>query len=102
MIDFEPPSGIAYWNLTSATFWHESHRYLTDPVSLTSSEVARRADGTVRFVLSREDPGHPNWVKTFAHRRGFLIFRMPGVSSHRVPTVHRLQTSQLREVLSSE
>lgn len=102
VIDFEPPPGITYWNLTSATFWHESHRYLTDPVSLTSSEVERRPDGTVRFLLSREDPGHPNWLKTFAHRRGFLIFRMPGVSSHPVPKVQRLQTSQLEKVLSSE
>ena len=76
VIDFEPPPGITYWNLTSATFWHESHRYLTDPVSLTSSEVERRPDGAVRFLLSREDPGHPNWLKTFAHRRGFLIFRI--------------------------
>jgi hypothetical protein len=95
VIDFEPPPGIDYWNLTSATFWHESHRYLTDPVSLTSSEVEKREDGSVRFVLSREDPGHPNWVKTFAHDRGFLIFRMPGAAEQPVPKVRRVPLSRV-------
>lgn len=95
VIDFQPPPGIDYWNLTSATFWHESHRYLTDPVSLTSSEVKRREDGSVRFVLSREDPGHPNWLKTFNHTRGFLILRMPGAVSQDVPEVTRVFRSQI-------
>jgi len=95
VIDFEPPPGIDYWNLTSATFWHESHRYLTDPVSLTSKEVERRADGSVRFVLSREDPEHPNWVKTFAHDRGFLIFRMPGAAEQAVPKVQRIPSARV-------
>ena len=90
VIDFDPPPGIPYWNLTSATFWHESHRYLTDPVSLTSSEVTREADGRVRFIVSRSDPGHPNWIRTFAHDRGFLIFRMPGVAEHPLPEVRRV------------
>jgi hypothetical protein len=101
VIDFEPPPGIDYWNLTSATFWHESHRYRTDPVSLTSSEVERRVDGSVRFVLTREDPGHPNWIKTFAHDRGFLIFRMPGVQDHPVPSVQKVPTARLADLLSA-
>lgn len=100
VIDFEPPPGITYWNLTSATFWHESHRFLTDPVSLTSSEVERDPDGRVRFVLAREDPGHPNWIKSFAHDRGFLIFRMPGVSRHPVPSVQRVPRKRLQALLS--
>lgn len=102
VIDFEPPPGLTYWNLTSATFWHESHRYLTDPVSLTSSEVTRGEDGRVRFVLAREDPAHPNWVKTFAHDRGFLMFRMPGVQSHSVPKVRRVSKRDLQKVLASD
>jgi hypothetical protein len=53
MVDFIPPD-VVYWNLTSATIWHESHRYLTDPVSLTSREVTKRLNGNVRFSLSKE------------------------------------------------
>ena len=94
LVDFEPP-GTEYWNLTSATFWHESHRYLTDPVSMTSSEVVRRPDGSVRFVLAREDPGHPNWIQTFAHDRGFLMLRMPGVTDHPLPSVRRISLAEI-------
>ena len=95
VIDFAPPPEIEYWNLTTATFWHESHRYLTDPVSLTSSEVERREDGSVRFILTREDPGHPNWLRTFNHDRGFLILRMPGASPQAVPKVKRIPRSRI-------
>lgn len=87
-IDFAPPDTV-YWNLTSATLWHESHRALTDPVTLTSSEARRNPDGSVRFVLAREDPGHPNWIKTFGHERGFLILRIVGVTEHPLPKVTR-------------
>lgn len=99
IIDFEPPPGIVYWNLTSATFWHESHRYLTDPVSLTSSEVVKRKDGKVRFVVSREDPGAPNWIRTFAHDRGFMIFRMVGVTEHGLPAVRKVTMTDLPDLL---
>ena len=94
LVDFDPPDAV-YWNLTSAAIWHESHRYLTDPVSLTSSEVTKREDGTVRFVLSRSDPGHPNWIKTFAHDRGFLILRIVGVEKHPLPSVRKIPVAEL-------
>jgi hypothetical protein len=89
VVDFDPPR-TKFWNLTCATLWHESQRYLTDPVSLTSDEAARREDGSVRFVVSRRDPGHPNWIKTFGHERGFLILRMVGVQTHPLPTVRKI------------
>jgi hypothetical protein len=94
LIDFTPPDTV-YWNLTSATYWHESHRYLTDPVSMTSSEAHRNPDGTVRFVLARDDPGHPNWIKSFGHERGFLILRMVGVTEHPLPRVTRTPSASL-------
>ena len=101
LVDVDPPDTV-YWNLTSATIWHESHRYLSDPVSLTSSEVAKREDGTVRVVLARRDPGHPNWIKTFGHDRGFLILRIVGVEKHALPSVRKVSTSQLAEQLAAD
>ena len=95
LVDLDPPETV-YWNFTSATIWHESHRYLTDPVSLTSSEVEAREDGTVRFVLAESDPGLPNWIKTFGHDRGFLILRMVGVKSHPLATIEKVPAGSLR------
>ena len=89
VIDVQPPQAV-YWNFTTATIWHESHRHLHDPVSLTSSEAVRDADGHVRFVLADEDPGHPNWLDTFGHRRGFLILRIVGVREHPLAAIQKV------------
>jgi len=97
VVDFAPPR-TRFWNLTSASLWHESERFLTDPVSLTLDEVARRPDGTVRFVLAHRDPGLPNWVKTFDRDRGFLILRMVGVDANPLPTVRRVEWSALADL----
>lgn len=94
VIDFDPPDTV-YWNLTSASYWHESYRYLTDPVSMTSSEVEKRQDEKVRFIISRNDPGHSNWIKTFGHDRGFLILRMVGVTYNNLPEVSRVSVTEL-------
>lgn len=94
LIDLDPPDSV-FWNLTSASYWHESHRYLTDPVSLTSSEVKKRKDGLVRFVVARDDPGHPNWINSFGHDRGFLILRMVGVVDNELPLVRKVSKAEL-------
>ena len=83
----------------ATSFWHESHRYLTDPVSLTSSEVSKREDGTVRFIVSQEDPGYSNWIKTFARDRGFLILRMVGLKTHPLPVVRKVLAAELSGVM---
>ena len=89
VVELEAPDTV-YWNLTSATIWHESQRYLTDPVSLTSAEAIADEDGRVRFVVARDDPDRPNWIKTFGHSRGFLILRVVGVASHPLATISRV------------
>jgi hypothetical protein len=100
VVDFEPPP-TRFWNLTSATIWHESHRSLTDPVSRTLDEVEKQADGSVRFVVAERDPGEPNWIKTFGHARGFLILRIVGVASHPQPVVRRIPARDLPELLGA-
>jgi hypothetical protein len=94
VIDFKPPE-TKFWNLTSATYWHESQNYLTQPVSLTLDEATKRPDGTVRFILTDKDPGLPNWIRTFQHNRGFLIMRMVRVDTNPVPTITRVKFADL-------
>ncbi len=94
VIDFMPPK-TKFWNLTSATFWHESQHYLTEPVSLTLDEVTKRTDGSVRFILSDKDPGLPNWIKTFHHNHGFLIMRLVRVDTNPVLTITRVKVEDL-------
>lgn len=97
VIDFDPPKAV-FWNLTAASIWHETPRFLTDPVSLTSTEVTPRADGSVRFIVAHRDPGRPNWLKTSGQTRGFLILRMVGVEEHPLPKVRRLAFDALTQL----
>ena len=94
VIDFKPPQ-TRFWNLTSATWWHESENYLTDPVSLTMDKVVRRKDGTVRMILAHRDPGLPNWLNSFHHNRGFMILRMVRVDHNPVPTITKVKFASL-------
>ncbi|MEZ4332153.1 MAG: DUF1214 domain-containing protein [Myxococcota bacterium] len=95
VIDFDPPETV-FWNLTAASLWHETPRFLTDPVSLTNAEVTPRADGSVRFVLADRDPGLPNWLDRVGHERGFLILRMVGITEHPLPRVRRIAFEALK------
>lgn len=94
VVDFEAPDTV-YWNLTSATIWHETHRYRTDPVSLTSREAYVRDDGRVRFVIARDDPGVPNWIRRWEHDRGFLILRIVGVTDHPLPATRLVPAAEV-------
>jgi hypothetical protein len=64
-------------------------------VSLTLDEVTKRPDGSVRFILTDKDPGLPNWIRTFQHKRGFLIMRMVRVDTNPVPTITRVKFADL-------
>jgi hypothetical protein len=74
VIDITPPE-TRYWNLAIETIWHESVDYLYRPTSLSKSDVSYRADGSVRFVIAKENPGVDNWLDAQGVNRGFMTFR---------------------------
>ena len=74
IVEVRPPDS-RYWNLTLENRWHEIGDYLHRPTSRTLEEVEYNEDGSVEFVISHEDPGHPNWLDTSGHAFGFMTFR---------------------------
>jgi hypothetical protein len=84
VIRVQPPQ-TRYWNLTLETRWHEIYDYLTRPTSRTLQNVTKSADGSVEFVVSHQDPGHPNWLDTSGHAFGFLTLRWLDVDHADVP-----------------
>jgi hypothetical protein len=79
------PPETRYWNLTAETRWHEIYNYLTRPTSRTLEDVEYDADGTVEFLVSHVDNGHPNWIDTSGHAFGFLTLRWLDVKHEDVP-----------------
>jgi len=74
IVDVTPPES-RYWNFTLETIWHETVDYRHRTASLTKTEVKYRPDGSVRFVISKQDPGVDNWLDSMGVNRGFMTFR---------------------------
>ncbi len=95
IIRVQPPA-TRYWNLTLETRWHEIYDYLTRPTSRTLQNVTRSADGSVEFVVSHQDPGHPNWLDTAGHDHGTMCVRWVRASSHPEPKCRVVKLSGLQ------
>ncbi|MFP6655998.1 MAG: DUF1214 domain-containing protein [Myxococcota bacterium] len=74
VVEVMPPK-VRYWNFTLSTRWHEIINYLHRPTSRTLEDVTYEADGSVQFLISHTDPGHPNWLDTSGYAFGFMTFR---------------------------
>ena len=84
IIRVQPPA-TRYWNLTLETRWHEIYDYLSRPTSRTLADVTPSPDGSVEFLVSHQDTGHPNWLDTSGHAFGFLTLRWLDVDHADVP-----------------
>jgi hypothetical protein len=74
VVDLTPPEG-RYWSVTLENIWHECIDHRRRRSSLTNAHAVREADGTVRVVISADDPGHDNWLDTGRRHRGFVCLR---------------------------
>lgn len=73
-VTFTPPP-TRYWNVTLENIWHECIDPRRRRSHLTSADAVTEADGSVRLVISRRDPGGGNWLDTGGRHRGFVLLR---------------------------
>ena len=55
--------------------------------------AAAEADGSVRVVVARRDPRHPNWIPTLGHRQGTMCWRWIKAEHHPQPATRVVQLS---------
>jgi len=70
------------WNFQLSNFWMESLDYRRHRIHLNPHTAVLEADGSLRILVAREDPGHPNWLETAGHARGGMLFRWIGCDEH--------------------
>ncbi len=73
IVEFDTHDGL--WMLTNMGPFFTSMDYLYRPVSYTPSRTAVDTDGTIRLMLSHDDPGYHNWLDTQGFERGNLTYR---------------------------
>ncbi len=71
------------WNFQVSNFWMESLDYRYHRIHLNRENAVAEADGSVRIVLSHDDPGPgwPNRLETCGHTNGGMLFRWVGATS---------------------
>lgn len=102
VIETDQPDG-AYWSFTLYNMWWESPDIMNRQTSLNQNQTHLDADGKARFVISKQDPGVPNWLDTGGPRRGFLHYRWfrPDVKVP-VPTSKVVKLDQVRAALPKD
>lgn len=77
VVEFTPPKQCRTWNLQISNYWMESLDYRYHRIHLNKHGAVLSDDGSVRIVVSEEDPGanYPNWLATAGHRCGAMLLR---------------------------
>ena len=70
-----PVAACRYTNIQLANPWMESLDYASHQSSLNHATAHTDADGRVRYVISRRDPGVQNWLDTAGHAEGSIMAR---------------------------
>ncbi len=78
-----------YWSVHLWNPYLQTYDYAHHPCALNSSEVELKEDGSWELLVSHRNPGHPNWISTTGHPRGFVYFRW----LKSVSTPEKLKTS---------
>ena len=98
LIDVKPPR-CDYWNFQLNNHWMESLDYRYHTIALNHAQVRTRPDGSVRLVVSHQDPGVPNWIETAGHRRGTMCLRWVGAASQPEPTTRVVRLREIPAIL---
>lgn len=69
--------------------------------SLNRTQARIDRDGYLRFVVSGEDPGIPNWLDTMGHKVGVMQLRWTGCAEAPGLTFRRIDTDAVRSGLPS-
>lgn len=85
------------WIFQLCNIWHENLDNYEDGQGYINKFMAiADADGVMRIVVSRVDPGvGPNWVDPYEHNRGLMGLRFIKAVTPPVVTVYRLVADEL-------
>jgi hypothetical protein len=68
-------AGARYFIAPITNYWGTTNGIVDRTGCLNLSQSVRNADGTLTFVVSKHDPGVPNWLDPSGMREGILTLR---------------------------
>lgn len=100
LIECEPPGKFRYWDICTADIWGQNADFIYHQASLTNYQAPADADGKIRLVVSKRDPGVPNWLDTVGTNSGSLMWRWYWGDRTATPTTRVVKLAALRDHLA--
>ncbi|MBW2497654.1 MAG: hypothetical protein JRF61_10310 [Deltaproteobacteria bacterium] len=95
------PTAADYQAIQLCDMWFASLEYGNRVSSLNTTQSLLSPDGAYYYVISREDPGHANWLDTGELDRGVFLMRYDGVQaqipSSQHPSAELVDLGELEE-----
>ena len=101
LIEVQPPQCDA-WNFQLNNYWMESLDYRYHNICINKHSAVYEADGSVRLVVSHQDPGVPNWIETAHHREGTMCWRWYRIHTDSEPVQPGCRLVKLNEIRDNE
>lgn len=93
------PDSARYWNVQLNDPLWNTIDWFNHQSSLNGGQARIDPDGRFRAVISRDDPGVPNWLDPGGHSEGLLMIRWTEATSGPVPTLRSVPMSDIRSHL---
>jgi hypothetical protein len=74
IIEVSPPE-CDTWNFQLNNYWMESLDYRYFPISINKHSAKAEKDGSIKVIISHQNPGTPNWLTTCGHSEGTMCWR---------------------------
>lgn len=89
-----------YWSFTLYNVWWEAPDVQHRQTALNHNQAVLDDDGRIRLILSRRDPGVPNWLDPGDCARGFMFFRwFHPDGAYPAPSCRKLHIDEVRAAL---
>lgn len=96
------PGKCRYWNLHLGSEMLNTFDFMNRQVSLNGFMAKPDSDGTIRIVISAQDPGVPNWLDNMGHKAGYIWGRLDTCESYAEPTITKVALADVRKHLPAE
>lgn len=102
IIEAEHPQQCHYRSVILTNEIYQTTDWYNNQSSLNQSQAAVDPDGILRVVVSKQDPGVPNWLDTAGYPRGVVQGRWTHCDSQPVPVVKKVLLDDVREHLPAD
>jgi hypothetical protein len=102
IVESKVPAGCTYWSIILTNDLYETTDWYNNESSLNGSQARVDTDGVVRYVVSANDPGVPNWLDTAGYNSGAIQGRWTECSANPVPSIQKVALADVRKYLPAE